>query len=88
MAGPYRAKINAATMIGQSKSAYQAEIDSACELVDFLRINVKFMQDIYRGQPHSGPGTWNRVEYNALEGFVLVRHCVSCHNLSSLTANR
>lgn len=72
MAGPYRAKINAATMIGQSKNAYQAEIDSACELIDFLRFNVRFMHDIYRMQPASAKGVWNRMEYNALEGFVLV----------------
>lgn len=66
----YRYKINAATMIGQSKNAFQAEIDSACELIDFLRFNVEFMGDIYRQQPYSGDGIWNRSEYRPLEGFV------------------
>lgn len=70
IAGPYRAKLNAATMLGQSKNAYQAEIDSACELIDFLRFNVNFMTQIYRDQPVSGKGMWNRIEYRALEGFV------------------
>lgn len=70
LAGPYRAKINAATMLGQSKNAYQAEIDSACELIDFLRFNVQFMTEIYRQQPNSSPGVWNRLEYRPLEGFV------------------
>lgn len=70
LAGPYRYKMNAATMLGQSKNAYQAEIDSACELIDFLRFNVHFMGEIYREQPYSGPGVWNRVEYRPLEGFV------------------
>ena len=72
MAGPYRWKINAATMIGQSKNAFQAEIDSACELIDFLRFNVRFMQDMYKQQPASSKLVWNRVEYTPLEGFVLV----------------
>ena len=70
LAGPYRYKLNAATMLGQSKNAYQAEIDSACELIDFLRFNVYFMSEIYRDQPESSPGVWNRVEYRPLEGFV------------------
>src|SRR6201985_1667375 len=71
IAGPYRAEINAATMLGQSKNAYQAEIDSACELIDFLRFNVKYMTEIYQQQPPiSGKGTWNRVEQRPLEGFV------------------
>ncbi len=70
LAGPYRAKINAATMLGQSKNAYQAEIDSACEFIDFLRFNAYFMQQIYAGQPESVRGLWNRVEYRPLEGFV------------------
>jgi 1-pyrroline-5-carboxylate dehydrogenase len=70
LAGPYRYKINAATMLGQSKSAYQAEIDSACELIDFLRYNVHYMSEIYHEQPDSSPGVWNRLEYRALEGFV------------------
>jgi 1-pyrroline-5-carboxylate dehydrogenase len=70
LAGPYRYKINAATMLGQSKSAYQAEIDAACELIDFLRYNVHYMSEIYSEQPDSSPGVWNRLEYRALEGFV------------------
>lgn len=70
LAGPYRARINAATMLGQSKTAYQAEIDSACELIDFLRFNVHYMTEIYQQQPSSGSGVWNRLEYRPLEGFV------------------
>ncbi len=70
LAGPYRAEINAATMIGQSKNAYQAEIDSACELIDFLRFNVKYMASIFQMQPDSNPGMWNQIEYRPLEGFV------------------
>jgi 1-pyrroline-5-carboxylate dehydrogenase len=70
LAGPYRYKINAATMLGQSKSPYQAEIDSACELIDFLRFNVAFMSEIYSDQPISSPGVWNRIEYRPLEGFT------------------
>jgi len=70
LAGPYRYKINAATMLGQSKSPYQAEIDSACELIDFLRFNVYFMTQIYQEQPESSPGVWNRMEYRPLEGFT------------------
>lgn len=70
LAGPYRYKINAATMLGQSKNAYQAEIDSACELIDFLRYNVHYMSEIYHEQVDSSPGVWNRLEYRALEGFV------------------
>ncbi|MCJ8165565.1 L-glutamate gamma-semialdehyde dehydrogenase [Pontibacter sp. E15-1] len=70
LAGPWRARLNAATMLGQSKNAYQAEIDSACELVDFLRFNVQYATDIYRMQPESSPGVWNRTEHRPLEGFV------------------
>ncbi len=71
IAGPYRYKINAATMLGQSKNAFQAEIDAACELIDFLRFNVKYMCEIYQQQPPVSPrGTWNRVEQRPLEGFV------------------
>lgn len=71
IAGPYRYKLNAATMLGQSKNAYQAEIDAACETVDFLRFNVKYMADIYQQQPPVSPrGLWNRVEQRPLEGFV------------------
>lgn len=70
LAGPYRYEMNAATMLGQSKNAFQAEIDSACELIDFLRFNVYFMSEIYRDQPESAPGVWNRMEYRPLEGFT------------------
>lgn len=71
IAGPYRAKLNAATMLGQSKNAYQAEIDAACEIIDFLRFNVKYMTEIYAQQPPvSGNGVWNRLEQRPLEGFV------------------
>ncbi|MDJ1491942.1 L-glutamate gamma-semialdehyde dehydrogenase [Cytophagaceae bacterium DM2B3-1] len=70
IAGPYRAKLNAATMLGQSKNVFQAEIDSACEIIDFLRFNVAYMGEIYQQQPISSPGVWNRVEYRPLEGFV------------------
>src|ERR1700712_1685668 len=71
LAGPYRAKVNAATMLGQSKNAYQAEIDSACELIDFLRFNVEYMTEIYKQQPPiSGKGVWNRLEQRPLEGFI------------------
>lgn len=70
VAGPYRMKINAATMLAQSKNVFQAEIDAACELADFLRYNVKYMTEIYSQQPESGPGVWNRLEQRPLEGFV------------------
>ncbi len=71
LAGPFRAKMNAATMLGQSKNAYQAEIDAACEFIDFLRFNVQYMTEIYTQQPPvSGDGVWNRVEQRPLEGFV------------------
>ncbi|HEX7755519.1 MAG TPA: L-glutamate gamma-semialdehyde dehydrogenase [Niabella sp.] len=71
IATKYRGHMNAATMLGQSKNAYQAEIDSACELIDFLRFNVHFLSEIYKQQPISGPGMHNRTEYRPLEGFVL-----------------
>lgn len=70
LAGPFRSKINAATMLGQSKNAYQAEIDAACELIDFLRFNVAFYQEIMSEQPQSSKGIWNKLEYRPLEGFV------------------
>ena len=70
ISGPYRARINAATMLGQSKSVHQAEIDSACELADFLRFNVQYMTEIYNDQPDSDELHWNRMEQRALEGFV------------------
>src|SRR5690625_7695445 len=72
IAGPYRAKINAATMLGQSKNIHQAEIDSACELIDFLRYNVQYMTEIYKEQPESTSAEWNRVEYRHIEGFIYV----------------
>ena len=71
LAGPYRDKLNAATMLAQSKNIGQAEIDAACELIDFFRFNVEFMTDIYQNQPSSSAGIWNRMEYRPLEGFVL-----------------
>ncbi|MEE4298091.1 MAG: L-glutamate gamma-semialdehyde dehydrogenase, partial [Pseudomonadales bacterium] len=70
LAGPYRDAVNAATMLGQGKTAHQAEIDSACELIDFLRFNASYLQQIYEDQPTSSPGVWNQVEYRPLEGFV------------------
>lgn len=70
LAGPWRDTLNGATMLGQSKTVYQAEIDSACELIDFWRFNPHFMQQIYENQPNSSPGVWNRSEYRPLEGFV------------------
>jgi 1-pyrroline-5-carboxylate dehydrogenase len=84
IAGPYRAKINAATMLGQSKSVFQAEIDAACEFIDFLRYNVAYMQEIYEGQPDSGPGIWNRLEYRPLEGFVFA---LTPFNFTSIAGN-
>lgn len=83
-AGPYRARINAATMLGQSKNVYQAEIDSACELIDFLRFNVQFAADIYQQQPASSPGVWNRLEYRPLEGFVFA---LTPFNFTAIAAN-
>jgi 1-pyrroline-5-carboxylate dehydrogenase len=84
LAGPWRDVLNAATMLGQSKTAHQAEIDAACELVDFLRFNVEFMTRIYSEQPISGPGTWNRIEYRPLEGFVFA---VSPFNFTAIAGN-
>lgn len=84
IAGPYRAKINAATMIAQSKNIYQAEIDAACESVDFLRFNVEYMSNIYNEQPASSPGIWNRVEYRPLEGFV---YAITPFNFTAIAAN-
>jgi 1-pyrroline-5-carboxylate dehydrogenase len=74
IAGPYRAKINAATMIAQSKTIHQAEIDAACELIDFLRFNVEFMTKIYADQPASNSDMWNRVEYRPLRRFCLCNY--------------
>lgn len=70
IAGPYRQKLNAATMLAQSKNAFQAEIDSSCELIDFFRFNVEYMAQLYNEQPESSEGVWNRLEYRPLEGFV------------------
>jgi 1-pyrroline-5-carboxylate dehydrogenase len=84
IAGPYRAKINASTMIAQSKTVQQAEIDAACELIDFLRFNVKFMSEIYQEQPDSSEGIWNRVEYRPLEGFV---YAITPFNFTAIAAN-
>jgi 1-pyrroline-5-carboxylate dehydrogenase len=84
IAGPFRAELNAATMLGQSKNAYQAEIDSACEIIDFLRLNVNFMRDIYEQQPLSADGVWNRMEYRALEGFVFA---ITPFNFTAIAAN-
>ncbi|WP_114748141.1 L-glutamate gamma-semialdehyde dehydrogenase [Pleomorphovibrio marinus] len=85
LAGPYRDKINAATMLGQSKNAFQAEIDSACELIDFLRFNVKYMTEIYGQQPpENSPGVWNRVEQRPLEGFVFA---ITPFNFTAIAGN-
>ena len=84
IAGPFRSKINAATMIGQSKTVHQAEIDSACELIDFLRFNVEFVTQIYSNQPESDSDAWNRVEYRALEGFV---YAVTPFNFTAIAGN-
>ena len=84
IAGPYRSKINAATMIGQSKTVHQAEIDSACELIDFLRFNVEFVTQIYSNQPESDSDAWNKVEYRALEGFV---YAVTPFNFTAIAGN-
>ncbi|WP_242131524.1 L-glutamate gamma-semialdehyde dehydrogenase [Aestuariivivens marinum] len=84
IAGPYRAKINAATMIAQSKTIHQAEIDSACELIDFLRFNVQYMTDIYAEQPESTSDAWNRVEYRPLEGFT---YAVTPFNFTAIAGN-
>ncbi len=84
IAGPYRAELNAATMLGQSKNAYQAEIDSACEIIDFLRFNVKYMTEIYAIQPDSNPGMWNRLEWRPLEGFV---YALTPFNFTAIAGN-
>ncbi len=84
LAGPFRARMNAATMLAQSKNVYQAEIDAVCELCDFLRFNVQFMTDMYAQQPESAPGIWNRLEYRPLEGFVFA---LTPFNFTSIAAN-
>ena len=84
VAGPYRAKINAATMMAQSKTIHQAEIDAACEYIDFLRFNVEYMSQIYAEQPESADGIWNRVEYRPLEGFV---YAITPFNFTAIAGN-
>ncbi|OIQ18165.1 L-glutamate gamma-semialdehyde dehydrogenase [Lacinutrix sp. MedPE-SW] len=84
IAGPYRARINAATMMAQSKTIHQAEIDAACELIDFLRFNVQYMTDMYHEQPESTSGAWNRLEYRPLEGFT---YAVSPFNFTAIAGN-
>ncbi|KGL59538.1 L-glutamate gamma-semialdehyde dehydrogenase [Polaribacter sp. Hel1_33_49] len=84
LAGPYRARMNAATMIAQSKNVHQAEIDAACEMIDFFRFNVQYLTDIFKDQPASAPGIWNRVEYRPLEGFV---YAITPFNFTSIAAN-
>jgi len=84
LAGPWRSTLNAATMLGQSKTAHQAEIDAACEVIDFFRFNVDFMLRVYEEQPISSPGVWNRMEYRPLEGFVFA---VTPFNFTAIGAN-
>jgi 1-pyrroline-5-carboxylate dehydrogenase len=84
LAGPWRATLNAATVLGQSKSPIQAEIDSACELIDFLRFNVAYARKLYTEQPESSPGVWNRMEYRPLEGFVLA---ITPFNFTAIAGN-
>lgn len=84
LSGPFRAKMNAATMLGQSKNVYQAEIDCVAEWCDFLRFNAEYMTEIYQQQPESAPGIWNRVEYRALEGFVFA---ITPFNFTSIAGN-
>ncbi len=84
IAGPYRAQMNAATMLAQSKNIHQAEIDAVVELVDFLRFNAHYMRQIYTNQPISPPGVWNRIEYRALEGFIF---CITPFNFTAIAGN-
>jgi 1-pyrroline-5-carboxylate dehydrogenase len=84
LAGPWRAKVNAATMVGQSKTAFQAEIDSACELIDFWRFNVQFAERLYQEQPESAPLTWNRMDHRPLEGFV---YAITPFNFTAIGGN-
>jgi 1-pyrroline-5-carboxylate dehydrogenase len=84
LAGPWRDRVNAATMLGQSKNAHQAEIDSACELIDFFRFNVHYMEQIYAEQPNNAPGVWNHLQYRPLEGFVFA---VTPFNFTSIQGN-
>ena len=84
LAGPYRSKINASTMLGQSKNVFQAEIDAACEFIDFLKFNASYMEEIYKNQPESSEGMWNRLDYRPLEGFVFA---ISPFNFTSIAGN-
>tara|TARA_R110001592_G_scaffold133422_1_gene348663 strand:- start:1399 stop:3024 length:1626 start_codon:yes stop_codon:yes gene_type:complete len=84
LAGPFRARMNAATMLCQSKNAMQAEIDASCELIDFLRYNAQYMTEVYADQPESAPGIWNRLEYRPLEGFIFA---ITPFNFTSIAAN-
>src|SRR5216683_7424543 len=84
LAGPWRYTVNAATILGQSKSVYQAEIDAACELIDFWRFNVHYARRLLAEQPQSAPGVWNRMEYRPLEGFVLA---ITPFNFTSIAGN-
>ena len=84
LAGPFRARMNAATMVAQSKNVHQAEIDASCELIDFLRFNVQYMTDIFMEQPDSSDGIWNRMEFRPLEGFI---YAITPFNFTSIAAN-
>ena len=84
LAGPFRARMNAATMVAQSKNIHQAEIDASCELIDFLRFNVQYMTDIFMEQPDSSDGIWNRMEFRPLEGFI---YAITPFNFTSIAAN-
>ena len=84
LAGPFRDKLNEATMIAQSKNVFQAEIDAACELIDFFKFNVQYMTEIYKRQPESLPGMWNKLEYRPLEGFIFA---LTPFNFTSICAN-
>src|SRR5690606_32172733 len=84
LAGPWRATLNAATMLGQSKNAFQSEIDAACELIDFWRFNVYYATRLYEEQPESAPGMWNRMDHRPLEGFI---YAVSPFNFTSIGGN-
>ena len=84
LAGPFRARMNAATMVAQSKNVHQAEIDASCELIDFLRFNVQYMTEIFMEQPESAEGVWNRMEFRPLEGFI---YAITPFNFTSIAAN-
>lgn len=84
LAGPFRDRMNAATMIGQSKNIFQAEIDAACEMIDFFKFNVLYLTQLYKEQPESSPGVWNRMELRPLEGFI---YAITPFNFTSIAAN-